>query len=195
MNPYKLKALKELEVRFRDLLEEYKPVVMGQGNPEAEIVMIGEAPGRHEVEKGTPFVGQAGRNLDQFLKAAGLERKDLYITNAVKFRPTRKNRNTGRVSNRAPTRKEIKMFRPLLVEEIKIVDPWIVVTLGNIPLFFLTGKNLKIGDVHGEPLPYGQRVIFPLYHPASVIYNPDLKQVYLKDLKKLKDYLMSKGKI
>ncbi|MBA1335495.1 MAG: Uracil-DNA glycosylase family protein, clostridial type [Firmicutes bacterium] len=178
--------LTALEVKYRELLESYKPVVLGEGNPEADILMIGEAPGKTEVELKRPFVGQAGRNLDEFLEALELKREDLYITNAVKFRPTRVNADTGSISNRAPTAKEIEIFRPLLMDEIETVAPSVVVSLGNIPLFCLIGKNTRIGDVHGRPMELGQRILYPLYHPASIIYRRELKSVYRDDLARLK---------
>jgi len=190
----KYKNLCKLKEKYKELLEKYQPVVMGDGNPDADIFLIGEAPGRHEVEKGRPFVGRAGKNLDEFLKTLELERKDIYITNAVKFRPTQKKTSAGRISNKAPTKKEVELFRPLLMEEIRIFNPFIVVTLGNIPLFSVTEQNIKIGEVHGKPMDVGAGTIFPLYHPASIIYRRELNEVYRMDLEKLK-YFLQENKI
>jgi DNA polymerase len=192
----KADRIKVLRKKYRELLEKYEPVVMGEGNPDAEIFMVGEAPGRTEIDLGRPFVGQAGKNLDEFLEILQISREDMYLTNAVKFRPTRESGKTGRISNRPPTVKEIELFRPLLMEEIEIVNPSIVITLGNIPLFAVTGSSIKIGDVHGEVLEYGVKILYPMYHPASIIYRRELKEVYERDLLKLKSMLTKRdGKI
>ena len=182
-------SVSQLNEKYADLLERYNPVVPGEGEKGADIFMIGEAPGKWEIEKGRPFVGQAGKNLDEFLEYLELERKDIYITNAVKFRPVKKNPDTGRLSNRAPTTKEIDLFRTLLMDEIDLIDPSVIVTLGNTPLLSLTGENIRIGDVHGKPEEYKGRTLYPLYHPASVIYRRELREVYLEDLARLKSLL------
>lgn len=179
----------QLREKYEDLLEKYSPVVMGEGEKGAHIFMIGEAPGRWEIEKGRPFVGQAGKNLDGFLEVLGLERKDVYITNAVKFRPVKKNPRTGSLSNRAPTVKEIELFRPLLMDELDLVDPSIIVTLGNVPLLSLTGQNIRIGDVHGKPMDFRGKTLYPLYHPASIIYRRELEEVYKEDLLRIKSLI------
>jgi DNA polymerase len=184
-----LNSFWELEERYASLLAEYKPVVLGEGDKKAHIFMIGEAPGKSEVEEGRPFVGAAGRNLDGFLEFLRLERKDIYITNAVKFRPVRENPDTGRLSNRTPTAKEIELFRPLLTDEIDLVSPSIIITLGNTPLFSLVGKNIRIGEVHGRPMEFEGIMLYPLYHPASIIYRRELKAVYQEDLARLKELL------
>ena len=183
---------RELKEKYADLLKQYSPVVMGEGKKGAKAFMIGEAPGRWEVEKGRPFVGAAGKNLDEFLEFLELEREAIYITNAVKFRPVKKNSGTGRTSNRAPTTKEIEAFRPLLMDEIDLIRPSIIITLGNIPLLSLTVKKIKIGDVHGKPADFGGRTLYPLYHPASIIYRRELKEVYMEDLARLKPLLQNK---
>lgn len=165
-------------------------LVLGHGNLNSPIMLIGEAPGAKEIELGQPFVGQAGKHLEEFLKVLEIKREDIYITNSVKYRPTKVNPKTGRLSNRTPTIKEIEDFREFVFEEIDIINPKIIVTLGNIPLKSLLEKSIKIGEVHGrlESIyingnPYS---IFPLYHPAAVIYNRDLREVYISDLHKLK---------
>jgi len=165
-------------------------LVLGHGNLNSPIMLIGEAPGSKEIELGQPFVGQAGKHLEEFLQVLEIKREDIYITNSVKYRPTKVNPKTGRLSNRTPTIKEIEDFREFVFEEIDIINPKIIVTLGNIPLKSLLEKSIKIGEVHGrlESIyingnPYS---IFPLYHPAAVIYNRDLREVYISDLHKLK---------
>lgn len=164
-------------------------LILGHGNLNSTIVLIGEAPGAKEIEIGEPFVGQAGKYLNEFLEALDIDRDDVYITNAVKYRPTKTNHKTGRLSNRTPTIKEIDSFRKYLNEEIAIVDPKIVVTLGNIPLRAIFNENLKIGEVHGrlmeKDIENNKYKIFPLYHPAAVIYRQELKAVYMKDLASL----------
>lgn len=157
----------------------------GEGPGDARVALIGEAPGREEALQGRPFVGKAGKNLDEFLASTGLRREELYITNAVKFRPTRVSAK-GTTANRTPTTKEVALFRPWLIEELEALRPALLVTLGNTPLRALTGGKTAIGDAHGRVLceTLGAR-LFPLYHPASIIYNRALKPVYEDDLRVL----------
>jgi DNA polymerase len=126
-------------------------------------------------------VGKAGKNLDAFLAEAGLDRSALYVTNVVKFRPTRLS-PAGRTVNRPPTQEEIKLFLPWLKREIELVDPRYVITLGNVPLKALTGRGSVIGELHGRFVDWEGRRLFAMYHPASVIYNPALKAVYSADI-------------
>jgi len=164
---------------------ESRTLVFGEGAAGARLMLIGEAPGEQEILAGRPFVGKAGKNLDQFLDAVRLERSQLYITNAVKVRPTKVSAK-GRISNRPPNREEITLFRPWLEREIALVKPGAIATLGNVALFAVTGKALRIGQVHGRWLEAeGMPPIFPLYHPASVIYNPSLSARYADDLRVL----------
>ena len=144
-------------------------------------MMTGEAPGEQESLQGRPFVGKAGKNLDAFLAQAGMDRAALYVTNVVKFRPTRRS-EAGRTVNRPPTQEEIGLFLPWLKKEITLVDPKCVITLGNVPLKALTDRGRVIGDVHGQFIDWEGRLLFPMYHPASVIYNPSLKEVYRRDI-------------
>ena len=173
-------------------------LVYGEGNLNAELVLVGEAPGRQETVQGRPFVGQAGKILDEFLEILGLKRDELYITSVVKFRPFKVNPDTGRVSNRPPNKEEIGLSKSWLFKELYIVKPSIVVSLGNIPLQTLTNNpKLTIGKVHGEPMDVeiGDKklsiTLFPLYHPASIIYKRELREIYLEDLNRLKNYLPS----
>lgn len=184
----------DLKKKYKDLLEEYSPVVLGEGMKGSAIFAIGEAPGKWEVEKGRVFVGAAGKNLNEFLEFLEIRKEEIYITNAVKFRPVKKNPNNGRLSNRAPTLKEIELFRPLLMDEIDVVRPSIIITLGNIPLSSLTGRKLKIGDVHGMAMDFEGKTLYPLYHPASVIYRRELREVYMRDLRQLKPLLQKELK-
>jgi len=179
--------------------DEEKILVFGEGNPDARLVLVGEAPGQQEVVQQRPFVGQAGQNLNEFLGILDIKREDIYITNAVKFRPTKVDPASGRVSNRPPNREEIELCRGLLYKELIIIRPALVVSLGNIPLKVLTDDNkIAIGKVHGAPIDIAvgeegvRMILFPLYHPASIIYRPQLKEVYLEDVSKLRNYLEEK---
>jgi len=165
-------------------VEEQKILVFGDGPTNARIAMIGEAPGAEETLQGRPFVGKAGKQLDEFLEMTGLERKAIYITNVVKFRPTKRS-ESGRLSNRPPTGEEVKLFLPWLVQELELVKPKIIVTLGNVPLKALMGKQWTIGQAHGQWLTWEKKPLYPLYHPASLIYNRSLKDVYEGDVRRL----------
>ena len=162
--------------------DERKVLVFGEGEVGAPVMMIGEAPGEQESLQGRPFVGKAGRNLDAFLEEAGLDRGALYVTNTVKYRPTKRSA-AGRVVNRPPTQEEIRLFLPWLLREIELVGPKYVLTLGNVPLKALKGRTGVIGELHGRFIDWNGRVLYPMYHPASVIYNPSLKEVYREDVR------------
>lgn len=164
--------------------------VFGEGDPGARVMLIGEAPGEQETLQGRPFAGKAGRNLDEFLRLAGLDRRALYVTNVVKVRPTKRSA-AGRVVNRPPTRAEVHLFLPWLLREIDAVDPECIVTLGNVPLQALTDRATVIGDVHGRLTGWEGRLMYPMYHPASVIYNPALRDVYREDVVRFGDWLRS----
>jgi uracil-DNA glycosylase family 4 len=171
-----------------------KEIVLGDGNTNSTIMLIGEAPGAKEVELKKPFVGQAGRQLQEFLDILELDRNKLYVTNTVKFRPTGKSKRTGDEINRTPSKSEINHFKKYLFEEIDIIKPEIIVTLGNVPLRAVTGlENAKIGDFHGKEarviINNDEYSLFPLYHPASVIYNRSLKEDYFGDIRNLKNML------
>ena len=161
-------------------------LVFGEGPQRPRLMLIGEAPGEQETLQGRPFVGKAGQNLDHFLVLAGLRREEIYITNAVKLRPT-KTGKTGRLSNRPPTKDEIALFRPWLLREIAEVAPQMIATLGNVPLRAVTGRSLTIGEVHGQVIDAGETglPLFALYHPASLIYNRALSDVYEQDVRAL----------
>lgn len=170
---------------------EQTALVFGEGNPSPRLMMIGEAPGADEVKQGRPFVGKAGKNLSAFLEVVGLERQEIYISNVVKLRPTKASPKTGKPVNRPPSQEEIAFFLPFLKEEIGLIAPSVVVTLGNVPLKAVTGdKAAVIGDYHGRPTPLEDgRTLFALYHPAAIIYNRGLSETYQADLLKLKAFL------
>ena len=167
---------------------EEKVLVFGEGDLNADVMMIGEAPGEQETLLGRPFVGKAGKNLDAFLLMAGMDRSRLYVTNTVKLRPVRVSA-AGRTVNRPPTREEVEMFLPWLHREIAMVNPRCIVTLGNVPLQALTDRKTTIGDVHGRFIGAEGRLLYPMYHPASVIYNPALKAVYRADVERFGAWL------
>lgn len=182
---------------LRDFLAGVMPgrenaLVFGEGPMHPRLMLIGEAPGEQETLLGRPFVGKAGKNLDRFLELAGMRREEIYISNAVKIRPT-KTGKTGRISNRPPTKEEIALFRPWLMQEIALVAPQVIATLGNVPLFAVTNdKKLTIGAAHGRVMEAGEtgRKLFALYHPASLIYNRALESVYEQDVRALAAWLL-----
>ncbi|MDO8429397.1 MAG: uracil-DNA glycosylase [Candidatus Daviesbacteria bacterium] len=138
-------------------------LVFGEGNPDTDIYFLGEAPGYHEDKHGRPFVGQAGQLLNKLLEGNGLKREDVYISNIVRFRPP---------ENRDPLPQEIEAFKKYIEEEISIVDPRIIVTLGRFSMNkFL--PSFKISQVHGKVYPMKwqdqPRVIIPMYHPAAAL--------------------------
>ena len=185
----------ELSRLIADLYEgEKKVLVFGEGNPGARVMLVGEAPGEQEALKGRPFVGKAGKNLDEFLELAGIDRSELYVTNAVKFRPTKLSA-AGRTVNRPPTQEEIALCVPYLEAEIGQVNPRLILTLGNVALQAMLGKEAKIGQYHGRAAQTADgRTVFALYHPASIIYNPKLRQTYAEDLAQLRAYLTKRDK-
>ena len=166
--------------------QEYRPV-FGEGDPDAEIMLVGEAPGREEAETGRPFVGRAGQVLDDLLASVGLDREHIYITNVVKDRPP---------GNRDPRIGEIGAYAPYLLRQIQIIEPEIIATLGRFATAFVlehfepSERGTSIGELHGKPIeaeaPYGPVMVFPLYHPAAGFYNPDLKDVMADDFRGLK---------
>ena len=191
-------SMEKLQLACRTVAQTHgidRNLVYGEGRwPHPRIMLIGEAPGAQEEQQGHPFVGKAGKNLDHFIQVLALRREDLYITNTVKFRPIRVS-SKGTVSNRTPTRTECSWFAEILEEEIRLVSPDIIVTLGNTPLAFFTCIPGTIGDAHGQLLSVTVQdtafPLFPLYHPAAIIYNRALKTTYEKDLDALRTYLES----
>lgn len=158
-----------------DLAAQATNLVMGDGTINAEIVFIGEAPGKNEDEQGLPFVGAAGKFLNEMLAQAGMQRSDVYITNIVKYRPP---------NNRDPLPEEKKAFWPYLLKQLQIIQPKVVITLGRHSMeYFLPG--MKIGAIHGQPkrIQFGddKLVIIPLFHPAAALYNPAMRQTLIDD--------------
>lgn len=162
-----------------DLAKSATHLVMGDGNVDADIVFIGEAPGKNEDEQGLPFVGAAGKFLNEMLKSVHLQRSDVYITNIVKYRPP---------SNRDPLPEEKKAFWPFLTRQLGVIKPKVIVTLGRHSMeYFLPG--MKISQIHGEPkrIQFGDTkvVIVPLFHPAAALYNGSMRQTLMDDFSRL----------
>jgi len=159
----------------------YQPV-FGEGDPDTDIMFVGEAPGKEEAKTGRPFVGRAGQVLEDLLASVGLDRDDVYITNVVKDRPP---------GNRDPRVGEIAVYAPYLLHQIEIVEPEVIATLGRFAMDFvleqfgLPEQGKPMGELHGKPLDaeaaYGPVTVVPFYHPAAGFYNPDLKDVMAED--------------
>jgi len=154
-------------------------LVMGDGNINADIVFIGEAPGKNEDEQGLPFVGAAGKFLNEMLESAGMKRKDVYITNIVKYRPP---------NNRDPIPEEKEAFWPFLLRQLEIIRPGVIATLGRHSMeYFLPGA--RISQVHGQPKRISLNdqtvVLVPLFHPASALYNGAMRETLMEDFAKL----------
>jgi uracil-DNA glycosylase len=159
--------------------------VPGVGPSSAGIVLVGEAPGRQEDRQGEPFVGAAGKVLDELLASVGLSRAEVYITNVVKSRPTAGPR-PGR--NRPPAPSEIAACRPWLDEQLRIIRPAVIVTLGRIALDqFAPGRSLA--EVHGRLITHEGVTILPLYHPATILYRRTWMRVLKRDIQQLRRVL------
>jgi uracil-DNA glycosylase len=158
-----------------DLAKQATQLVFGTGNPDAEIVFIGEAPGKNEDLQGEPFVGAAGKFLNEMLAMIGLERIDIYITNIVKYRPP---------NNRDPLPSEKSDFLPYLDKQLNVINPKLIVTLGRHSMDVLL-PGLKISQVHGQPKRYKGRVFLPLFHPAAAMYDGSLRQTLIDDFAKI----------
>jgi len=191
-------TLKEFYSDYQnDINDSSLEFVFGFGAIPCEIILIGEAPGKDEVRLGRPFVGKAGQILSSFLSQAGVDRDSLYITNAIKYRLSRPGKKIGTLANRPAKSEEIKVNSKYLAKEIEIIKPIWVVTLGNIPLKCILQStsgnigNISIGEAHGKIFDcfVGSTSfkLFPLYHPASIIYNRALKEVYEQDLMTFKE--------
>lgn len=153
-------------------------LVMGDGSPDADIVFIGEAPGQKEDEQGKPFVGAAGKFLNEMLAAADLKREDVYITNIVKYRPP---------NNRDPSPEEKREFWPYLLKQLEIISPRVIITLGRhsgaafIPDLVISRDHGRARKVRWHDQEF---LVIPLYHPAAALYNGSMRQVLIDDFLK-----------
>jgi DNA polymerase len=188
----KIDKLEELveKAKSADLpLKKGHNLVFGKGNPDAKIMFIGEAPGAQEDRKGIPFVGSAGKELDDLLGSIELTIEDVYIANILKYRPP---------ENRNPTKSEIASHTPFLIEQIKIIQPDVIVTLGNFATkFVLAGfSHEKMDDVDGITRVHGKIkqiklgrdvfLVLPTYHPAAILYNRSLRSQIEEDFIELR---------
>lgn len=196
----KEKLLKEVEEKCRDaelpLRESAMNLVFGKGRADAEIMFVGEAPGRNEDLQGMPFVGAAGKNLDKLLHEVGLSLNDVYIANILKYRPP---------ENRAPNVEEIKAHTVFLINQIKIVEPKVICSLGNYATkFFLVNGDVDkmdeqpgITSIHGKIKEIdflGMKIkLIPLFHPAAIIYNRSLIGLWEKDMEVVKSEISQKS--
>jgi DNA polymerase len=162
-----------------DQLDPHEPLVPGDGTPDSFTVFIGEAPGYYESVQRKPFVGRSGQLLTQTLEAMGMPRSEVYITNIVKLRPP---------ENRDPLPAEILAFRPYLNQEIEIISPRLIVTLGRFSMAkFL--PDVRISQVHGRlhKVRWEEKTVYvlPMYHPAAALRNPQTKTAFVADMQKI----------
>ena len=160
-------------------------LVFGEGDPDANLMLVGEAPGEDEDLNGRPFVGRAGQLLDRILESVGIDREDVYVTNIVKFRPP---------GNRNPTPAELAASEPVLLREIALVNPQVIATLGNVPTQYFRGDREGISKCHGTWSEWQGIRLYPLYHPAYLRRNPSREEGAPKwqmweDMKRLKEAL------
>ena len=159
-------------------------VVFGSGDPNSDLMFVGEAPGFHEDQQGVPFVGAAGKLLDELLAGIGLRRADVFVANVLKCRPP---------GNRDPMPEEIEACEGHLWRQIELIQPRVVATLGNFATKLLSGKPTGITRVHGseqETTLGGRRVLlYPLYHPAAALYTPKMLEVLQSDFRRIPELL------
>jgi len=160
-------------------------VVFGTGNPHASIMFVGEAPGFYEDRQGEPFVGAAGKLLTELLQSIGLERSDIYIANVIKCRPP---------NNRDPLPDEIDTCKPFLLQQIALIQPKLVCTLGNFATQTLLERKVGITKVRGQVIQLENFVVFPLLHPAAALHQGNLRVPLKEDFQKLKTVLEQMSK-
>jgi DNA polymerase len=184
----RLRELKDevLACKKCPLFKERTIPVIGQGNHEAKIILIGEAPGAKEDATGVPFCGRSGEFLNELFSFIGIKREDVYICNIIKCRPPK---------NRDPSNSEIDACKIYLERQIEIINPKIICSLGRYPMKFmmdslgLSEEIEPIGKIHGKIFKKDKIIFIPFYHPAAAIYNSKMKDTLKKDFKKLKEYV------
>jgi uracil-DNA glycosylase len=189
----KIRAIEELNTRIHadmslPLREIATNTVPGEGNVDADILFVGEAPGQKEDELGRPFVGAAGKLLDQLIESIGLKRENVFIANLIKHRPP---------GNRDPVPEEIAAYTPYLDEQLKIIEPKLIVTLGRYSMAYFLGPGLVISKIHGQPKRNAKgQVVMPMYHPAAALYSGNLRPALFADFAKIPKVLemVKKGK-
>lgn len=160
------------------LSENRTNAVPGSGNKDADILLIGEAPGEKEDLQGEPFIGRAGKKLDKYLEQADIDREEIFISNCVKCRPP---------DNRDPHKDELKNCHPYTKRLIELIDPEAIGLLGRVPTEQLTGKK-SITRARGKKIEKKGKIYIPTFHPAALIYDPSREEDLIKDLKTLKEY-------
>ena len=183
--PEKIEALKELEVQVNkctkcELSNSRTNVVFGVGNPDADLMFVGEAPGYYEDQQGEPFVGKAGQLLTKIIESIGMKRGDVYIANILKCRPP---------ENRNPNANEIVMCSPHLVKQIEIIRPKIICALGTFAAQTLLNTKDTIGKLRGKFFEYQSTKFLATYHPAYLLRNPGDKKKVWADIQKVRDFL------
>jgi DNA polymerase len=183
-------ALKQLLAQARacercsDLAATRKTVVFGAGNADAELMFVGEAPGASEDEQGLPFVGRAGKLLDQLLAEIGMERKEVFVANVLKCRPP---------GNRDPLPIEIENCQDYLLRQVELIEPSVICSLGNFSTKLLRGDPTGITRLHGRPevITLGRRAVrlYPIYHPAAALYTPRMLEALREDFVRLPQLL------
>ncbi len=171
---------KEITICQRcELAQGRTQTVPGEGPENAEIMFIGEAPGFHEDRQGRPFVGAAGKFLEELLASIGLTREEVYICNVIKCRPP---------GNRDPQRDEMAACRPFLDKQIELVRPKLIVTLGRYSMarYF---PNTQITRIHGQPKRIGNRIYYPMFHPAAALHQPKWRSIVKEDMLKIPQIL------
>jgi uracil-DNA glycosylase len=170
--------------RCSELAAARKTVVFGNGNADAELMFIGEAPGASEDEQGLPFVGQAGKLLDQLLSEIGMERKQVFVANTLKCHPP---------GNRDPLPIEIENCQDYLLRQVELIEPSVICTLGNFATKLLREDPTGITRVHGQPevITLGRRAVrlYPIYHPAAALYTPRMLETLREDFLRLPQLL------
>lgn len=173
-----------MECRECTLYNSRTHVVIGEGGFKKRILLIGEAPGFHEDLQGKPFVGNAGKVLDEMLEMVGLSREDVFITNVVKCRPP---------GNRRPTSEEIRKCSKFLEEQISLLKPKIIVTLGDVATSFIFKRHgmrsAKISEVHGRQFKVNNFIIIPMFHPAAALHDPKKRWKMVEDWRKMRQIL------
>ena len=162
-----------------------RQVVFGVGNPEADLMFVGEAPGADEDIQGEPFVGRAGQLLTKIIEAIGLERKDVYIANVIKCRPP---------GNRNPEPDEVEQCEPFLFRQVDIIRPRVIVALGKFAAQCLLKTDAPITRIRGREFTYRDAILIPTYHPAYLLRNPSAKRDVWEDMKKVRAILADSGR-
>ena len=188
--PQRREALKEVLAEARvcqrcsELAATRKTVVFGNGNADAELMFVGEAPGASEDEQGLPFVGRAGQLLDQLLGEIGMKRSEAFVANVLKCRPP---------GNRDPLPVEIENCRDYLLRQVELIEPSVICTLGNFSTKLLRGDPTGITRLHGRPeeITLGRRAVrlYPIYHPAAALYTPRMLETLREDFSRLPELL------